>query len=212
MANDIIKVRSNVRGNVIVPDFKKEEAQAVTIAEEPRRLKISVNKKKNKATGNVFTAVSGYAKLEVFDLEGNSLGIKVKKMTVHFRKDAFKGAINVHTVDELKSGYLYVKAKGIQIPPAYRVTEAKDEDGNIIYEDDGNAKLKYPDIWIQSDIIGLEEFVTSQAALDVDEDTNVVEATYDESTGEVINESTEDLKQYDYDDADESDDEAVDIK
>ena len=207
MANDIIKVRSNVRGNVIVPDFKKDEA-AVTIADEPRRLKISVTKKKNKTTGNVFTAVSGYVKLESFNLNGESEGIKVKKLTVRFRKDAFKGAINVHTVDELKSGYLYVKAKGIQVPPAYRVQEAKDEDGNVIYDDNGEAKLKYPDIWIQSDVIGLEEFVTSQAALDVDDNSNVVDATYDEETGEV--KDSEDYKQYNYDDPDET--EETDIK
>ena len=207
MANDIIKVRSNVRGNVILPDFKKDEA-AVTIADEPRRLKISVTKKKNKTTGKVFTAVSGYVKLESFDLDGNSEGVKVKKLTVRFRKDAFKGAINVHTVDELKSGYLYVKAKGIQVPPAYRVVEAKDEDGNVIYDDNGEAKLKYPDIWIQSDVIGLEEFVTSQAALDVDDNSNVVDATYDEETGEV--KDTEDYKQYNYDDPDET--EETDIK
>lgn len=207
MANDIIKVRSNERGNVIVPDFKKEEA-AVTIADEPRRLMISVTKKKNKNTGNIFTAVSGYAKLEVFDLDGKSEGIKVKKLTVRFRKEAFKGAINVHTVDELKSGYLYVKAKGIQVPPAYRVVEAKDEDGNTIYDEDGNAKLKYPDIWIQSDVIGLEEFVTSQTALDVDDNSNVLDATYDEETGEV--KDTEDYKQYNYDDPDDT--EETDIK
>lgn len=208
MANDIIKVRSNERCNVIVPDFKKDEAAVTTIADEPRRLKISVTKKKNKTTGNVFTAVSGYVKLEAFDLDGKSEGVKVKKLTVRFRKDAFKGAINVHTVDELKSGYLYVKAKGIQVPPSYRVVEAKDEDGNIIYDDNGEAKLKYPDIWIQSDVIGLEEFVTSQSALDVDESSNVVDATYDEETGEV--KDSEDYKQYNYDDPDET--EETDIK
>lgn len=207
MANDIIKVRSNERGNVIVPDFKKEEA-AVTIADEPRRLKISVTKKKNKTTGIIFTAVSGYAKLEVFDLDGKSEGIKVKKLTVRFRKEAFKGAINVHTVDELKSGYLYVKAKGIQVPPAYRVVEVKDEDGYTIYDEYGNAKLKYPDIWIQSDVIGLEEYVTSQTALDVDDNSNVLDATYDEETGEV--KDTEDYKQYNYDDPDDT--EETDIK
>lgn len=208
MANEIIKVRSNERGNITLPDFEKKE-EVVSIADEPRRLKISVSKKKNKSTGNVFNAVSGYAKLEVFDDEGNSLGIKVKKMNVHFRKDAFKGAINVHNVDELKSGYLYVKAKGIQIPPRYQITEAKDDKGNIKYDEDGNALLKYPEIWIQSDIIGLEEFVTSQSALDVDDESNVVDAKYDEATGEVINESDEDLKQYDYNDTDESDDVSI---
>ena len=43
--------------------------------------------------------------------------------------------------------------------------------------DDGNAKLKYPEIWCISDIIGLEEFVTSQDALDVDVEDEVINAT-----------------------------------
>lgn len=194
-------VLSTTKGNVLLPDFSKKNDSAVTIADEPRKLKISCFKKKNKKTGNVFNAVTGYVKLECFNVDGESEGVKVKGLQVHFRKDAFKDAINVHTPDELKTGYLYVKAKGIQIPNVYKVTQEKDEDGNLVYDEDGNAVFKYPAIWIQSDVIGLEEAVTSQSALNVDEDEDVVDAeiNVDEETGEV----TEDIKQYDYDDTED---------
>lgn len=202
-------VLSTAKGNVILPDFSKKDDSVVTIADEPRRLKIVCFKKKNKKTGNLFNSVTGYVKLECFDIDGNSEGVKTKGLQVHFRKDAFKNALNVHTPDELKSGYLYVKAKGIQIPNSYKVTQAKDEDGELMYDEDGNAVYKYPSIWIQSDVIGLEEMVTSQTALNVDEDEDVVDAEIkvDEETGEVID---EDIKQYDYND--ESDEDETSIK
>lgn len=195
-------VLSTAKGNVILPDFSKKDDSVVTIADEPRRLKIVCFKKKNKTTNNLFNSVTGYVKLECFDIDGNSEGVKTKGLQVHFRKDAFKNAINVHTPDELKSGYLYVKAKGIQIPNSYKVTQAKDEDGELMYDEDGNAVYKYPVIWIQSDVIGLEEMVTSQTALNVDEDEDVVDAEIkvDEETGEVVE---EDIKQYDYNDEDD---------
>lgn len=204
-------VLSTAKGNVILPDFSKKDESVVTIADEPRRLKIVCFKKKNKTTNNLFNSVTGYVKLECFDEDGKSEGVKTKGLQVHFRKDAFKNAINVHTPDELKSGYLYVKAKGIQIPNSYKVTQAKDENGELMYDEDGNAIYKYPCIWIQSDVIGLEEMVTSQTALNVDEDEDVVDVetneVVDEETGEVVD---EDIKQYDYND--ESDEDETSIK
>lgn len=194
-------VLSTVKGNVVLPDFSKKDDSVVSIADEPRKLKISCFMKKNKTTGNLFNSVTGYVKLECFDENGKSEGIKVKGLQVHFRKKAFSDAINVHNVDELKTGYLYVKAKGLQIPNSYRITQEKDEDGNPVYDEDGNAVYKYPVIWVKTDIIGLEEAVTSQNALDVDEEENVidVDVKYNEETGEV----EEDIKQFDYNDEDE---------
>ena len=205
-------VLSTVSGGVQLPDFKKADSNVVTIADEPRKLKISCFNKKNKTTNNIFNSVTGYVKLECFDENGKSEGIKVKGLQVHFRKGAFKDSLNVHDPDELKTGYLYVKAKGIQIPNVYKLSPKKDEDGNILYDKDGNMLYQYPVIWIQSDVIGLEEAVTSQSALNVDEDDNVVDAetteVVDEVTGEVL--SDEDIKHYDYND--ESDDEETSIK
>ena len=206
-------VLSTVSGGVVLPDFKKADSSVVTIADEPRKLKISCFKKKNKTTNNIFNSVTGYVKLECFNADGKSEGVKVKGLQVHFRMGAFKDSLNVHTPEELKTGYLYVKAKGIQIPNVYKLSPKKDEDGNIMYDKDGNMLYQYPVIWIQSDVIGLEEAVTSQSALNVDEDDNVVDAdateVVDEETGEVLS-TDEDLKQYDYNDVE--DDEETSIK
>ena len=203
MANELILTRSTKKGNVVLPDFKKEQEDTVSIADEPRRLKISVSKKKNKKTGNVFTAVSGYVRLECFNDDGESEGVKIKKLTVHFTKDAFNDAVNVKNADNLKSGYLYCKAKDIQIPASFRISIKKDEDGNEVYDEEGNSVLKYHEIWIKG-VIGLEEFVTSQDALDVDGSTDekIVDVEVNEETGEISD--TTDYKQFDYDDSTET--------
>ena len=198
MAN-IVKTRSTKSAVVVLPNFEKD-ATVTTIADEPRRIKISVRNGKKKA-GGTFKKVTGYVKLECYDIDGNFEGVKVRKLDVHFRKKAFTGAMNVHSPEELKSGYLYVRAKGLQLPNRYQVSIKQDEDGNDLYNEEGYAILKYPIIWIQSDIIGLEEFVTSQEALDVDEDENIVPTSYNEETGEV-----EDYEQYDNEELDESED------
>ena len=202
MANEIVKTRSTKSAMVVVPEFKQGETVS-TIADEPRRLKISVRNGKKK-DGSTFKIVKGFVKLECFDEDGNSEGVKVRKLDVHFTKVAFKGALNVHTPEELKSGYLYVRAKGLQLPPRYQVTIKQDENGNDMYDEEGKAILKYPEIWIKSDIIGLEEFVTSQDALDVDEDVNIIPASINEETGEV-----EDYEQYDESDEVEDTEETI---
>ena len=183
MANEIVKTRSTKSAIVVVPEFKQGET-VTTIADEPRRIKISVRNGKKK-DGSTFKIVKGFVKLECFDEDGNSEGVKVRKLDVHFTKVAFKGAMNVHSPEELKSGYLYVRAKGLQLPPRYQVTIKQDENGNDMFDEEGRAILKYPEIWIKSDIIGLEEFVTSQDALDVDEDVNIIPTSINEETGEV---------------------------
>lgn len=189
--NEVVVVKSNVlgvsKGNVVLPDFKE-----INLGEEPRKLKIKVKKAK-KADGTLFNSITGYAKLPVYDLEGRYLGEAVKRMSVHFRKTAFKNAVNVHSPedDEMKSGYLYVKAKGLRIPSIYKIVEETDKDGNVVYNEDGAAKLKYPEIWIESDVIGLEAMVTSQTALDVDSESNVIDAEEvkeNPETGELITE------------------------
>lgn len=192
MANDIIVTRSTKSGNVTLPEFTKE-GQIVNIADEPRRLKIAVTTKINKATKNKFKAVSGYVRLNVINDEGANEGLKVKKLTVHFTKDAFKDAVNVKSPDDLKAGYLYCKAKDLQLPSVYKVTVKKDEDGEDMYDNDGNAILEYPVIWIKG-VIGLEAFVTSQDALNVDEEESK-DVVIDAETGEIT--ETEDLSQYD---------------
>lgn len=201
MANEVILTRSVKKGDVVLPEFKKDTTVGA-IADEPRRLKISVRKMKNKASGNVFNSVSGYVKLEVINEFGDSEGVHVKKLSVHFRKNAFKDAVNVGSIEDLKSGYLYCKAKDIQIPSRYEITEEKDENGKLISDEEGNVKLKYPQIWI-SGVIGLQEFVTNQDALNVDEETGEV------LDAEVKNVDDTDYKQFDL--ADENETEEVNL-
>lgn len=187
--NEVVVVKSEVLGvessNVAVPEFN-----AINLGEEPRRLKIAVRKAKTPA-GKLFNSISGYVKLPVYDGD-EYIGTKVKRISVHFRKGAFKNSANVTSPEdeEFKSGYLYVKAKGLRIPNAYRITEEKDKDGNVIYNEDGTAKLKYPEIWVESDVLGLQAFVTSQNALDVDSDADIVDAKVDEETGEILEDDT----------------------
>ena len=195
--NEVVVVKSEVLGvascNVELPEFN-----AIKLGEEPRRLKIAVRKAKT-ADGKIFNSISGYVKLPVYDGD-DYIGTKVKRISVHFRKGAFKNSANVTSPedDEFKSGYLFVKAKGLRIPNAYRVTEEKDEEGNVIYNEDGTAKLKYPEIWVESDVLGLQAFVTSQSALDVDSDNDILDVKVDEETGEILeddsNEAVADLE------------------
>lgn len=188
--NNLVVVKSDVlsvsKGNVELPEFK-----SINLGEEPRRLKVAVRKGKTK-DGKIFNSISGYVKLPVYDGE-DYLGVKVKRLSVHFRKGAFKTSANVTSPedDEFKSGYLYVKAKGLRIPNVYKVTEEVDKEGNVVYNEDGTAKLKYPEIWVESDVLGLQAFVTSQNALDVDSDDKTVDATVDEETGEVLYDDAE---------------------
>jgi hypothetical protein len=188
--NNLVVVKSDVlsvsKGNVELPEFK-----SINLGEEPRRLKVAVRKGKTK-DGKIFNSISGYVKLPVYDGE-DYLGVKVKRLSVHFRKGAFKTSANVTSPedDEFKSGYLYVKAKGLRIPNVYKVTEEVDKEGNVVYNEDGTAKLRYPEIWVESDVLGLQAFVTSQNALDVDSDDKTVDATVDEETGEVLYDDAE---------------------
>ena len=169
--SDVLSVSS---GKITLPDFEN-----VDLGNEPRRLRIKCRTGKT-ASGKLFNSITGYCKLPVYD--GNDfVGVKIKRISVHFRKNAFKDAMNVHSPEELKSGYLYVKAKGLRLPSVYKITEETDKDGNIIYNEDGTAKLKYPEIWIESDVIGLQEFVTSQKALDIDEDDNLMDVEVEDT-------------------------------
>ena len=60
-----------------------------------------------------------------------------------------------------------------------------------MYDDDGNAIIKYPEIWIERGVLGFIPFVTSQDDLDVDNVEEVIDAEevkVDDETGEVIDE------------------------
>ena len=164
MANEIIL---NKKANeIVLPNFEEN-----TFNDEIRRLKISVRTMTKKDGRSTFKQVKGYVILPTLDHDGNKLFEGVRKISVHFRKKAFDNAKNCKSIDDLKSGYLYVKACGLRIPPYYQVT--LDNDGNEVY----------PSIWIDSDILGFEPKVVAQSNLNVDDYEG---DTYDAETGEII--------------------------
>lgn len=188
--NEVQIIKNNVvsaeKGNVVLPDFS-----GMNLGDEPRRLRIKVTKGK-KETGETFNKITGYCILDIYEgVEDEAKYVRtgVKRISVHFRKVAFKGSANVHSPEDLVSGYLYVKAKGLRLPSVYKLRYEKDKDGNILYDANGEAIIKYPEIWVESDVLGLQEFVTTQDALDVDKYADAVEVKYDEETGEVVDES-----------------------
>lgn len=167
--SNIVKSNAAVSGAVVVPNFHAD------LGEEPRRIKIAVKNCKTKDGKKKFKGVKGYMKIAVYDESDTFIGNHVRKIDIHFTQDAFKGCDLLKSIDDLKSGYLYVKAKGLQLPPVYKI------------EVDDKGEKTYPAIWIKSDIIGLQPFVASQASLDVDDNADAVDADeieVDEETGE----------------------------
>lgn len=194
--NEVVVAKSNVLSvascNVELPNFKE-----IDLGNEPRRLKIKVTNGK-KADGTKFKKVTGYVKLPIYEGIGDDavyVRDGIKRISVHFKQVAFKeergNTCNVSDINDLQTGYLFVKAKGLRIPSVYRITEEKDSEGNIIYQENGEAKLKYPEIWVEKGVLGFLASVTSQNALDVDSDDNTVDAEdvkVNPETGELLNE------------------------
>ena len=193
MANEVIIKKSNVlsveSSNIVLPDFKQ-----IDLGNEPRKLKIKVTNGK-KSDGTKFKKVTGYAKLPIYEGIGDEavyVRDGVKRMSVHFKQVAFKDErgenCNVSDINDLQTGYLFVKAKGLRIPTIYKLQYEKNEDGSIKYDKDGNAVIKYPEIWIERGILGFLASVTSQDSLDVDNEKEVVDVKVDDETGEVVDE------------------------
>ena len=194
--NEVVVVKSNVLSvsscNVEIPNFKE-----IDLGNEPRRLKIKVTNGK-KADGTKFKKVTGYVRLPIYEGIGDDavyVRDGIKRISVHFKQVAFKEergeTCNVSDINDLQTGYLFVKAKGLRIPSVYRITEEKDSEGNIIYQENGEAKIKYPEIWVEKGVLGFLASVTSQNALDVDADDNTVDAEdvkENPETGELITE------------------------
>ena len=201
MANEVIVKKTNSVGVVStqmeLPNFKE-----LNLGDEPRRLKIKVETGK-KEDGSTFKKVTGYINCDIYEgIEDEAKFVKrgVKRISVHFKKVAFKDEkgenSHVSDIEDLQSGYLFVKAKGLRKPSIYKLRYERDEDGQIVYDDDGNAKIKYPEIWIERGVLGFIPFVTSQDDLNVDDEKEVVDAEevkVDEETGEVIDD--EDLSE-----------------
>lgn len=181
MANEIQTVETGVIVDAPVkPNYNKNLGEKI--------IKISIKVRKAKAgNGNIFKSVKGLKYVEVIT-DGKSEGKKNRWLDVHFKKKAFTTECCVHQADDLTTGFLYVKAKCIQSPRKYEVIEETDENGNIVYDAKGEAKLVYPSIWILDDgVVGFEAYVSDQDEFDYHEPA--IEGSsrvVDEETGEII--------------------------
>lgn len=210
MSNEVIVKKSNVlsavSNNMELPNFKE-----LDLGNEPRRLRIKVENGTT-SEGKKFKKVTGYAKLPIYEGIGDEATYVrdgVKRMSVHFKQVAFKEergeTCNVSDINDLQSGYLFVKAKGLRIPSVYKLQYEKNKDGSLKYDKNGEAIIKYPEIWVERGVLGFIAFVTSQDSLNVDEDEKIVNAEtsdvkVDAETGEVMD---EDLSQAITDEPDE---------
>lgn len=140
MTNEIIK---NETGEIEIVEEKKPTIDYnAKIGEDVVGLQIKCKRVKNEK--NDFISVKGLLYLPVYD-DGELIGKRNRWIDVHFTKDAFKGVPNqceIHTPDDLTTGTLYIKKKGIQVPSKYAILE--DEDGNDVY----------PSIWVRGEIVG----------------------------------------------------------
>lgn len=192
MANEVIIKKNNSVGVVStqmeLPNFKE-----LNLGDEPRKLKIRVENGKKK-DGTTFKKVTGYIKCDIYEGiedEAKFVSRGVKRISVHFKKVAFKDErgenCNISDIEDLQSGYLFVKAKGLRKPSIYKLRYERDDEGNIVYDENGEAVIKYPEIWIEKGVLGFIPFVTAQDDLNVDNEEEIVDA----ETGEVIDESNE---------------------
>jgi hypothetical protein len=138
--------------NVVVdakPNYNKNSGESV--------IKLQIRTKVQRTEKNSFNTVKVLMHLPVF-MDGVYEGIKNRWVDVKFKKDAFKfvsGDCNVHSVDDLTTGFLYVKAKSINAPLKYEI-KVDDESGELIY----------PTVWIRGSIVGFEPYCVSQSQFD----------------------------------------------
>lgn len=144
MTNEIVKNESLEME--IVEERKPVIDYNIKVGDDVIGLQIKCKKIKN--DNNDFTSVKGLLYLPVYKLQDDEMVFEGKKnrwIDVHFVRTAFKGTpkeCEISTPDDLTTGTLYIRKKGIQVPSKYVVT--KDEDGKDVY----------PEIWVRSDIVG----------------------------------------------------------
>lgn len=159
MANEIVK-NENVKVKVI-DEVKNLVDYNAKIGEDVVGLTIKCKRIKDDKKGIDFNSVKGMLFIPVYEL--NKKGDPVYKgdynrwMDVHFTKVAFKGVPNecdVHSPEDLTTGTLYIRLKGIQVPSKYIVT--KDEDGKDVY----------PEIWVKHSIVGFVPYTPDKSVFE----------------------------------------------
>lgn len=156
MANEI----QNTNEVVEVVDTKEvKPAFNDKAGEKIIRISIKCRKMKTKDGKKDFNSIKGLKHLRVYDDEGVDIGKHNRWLDVHFTQDAFsvdkQPTRNFDNLMDLTTGFLYVKAKFIDSPRTYRITEDKD-----------TGELKYPEIWIRGGIAFFEPLVAEQDEFD----------------------------------------------
>ena len=178
MSNLVLKGASGMP--VTLPDFKNNQE----VNGDIRRIKVSteiVNKK-----GGTWKKVYGYVIMETYSKD-KYVGQMVHKLQCHFRKKAFSKAENIHTPEDIENGLIYFDVNNASIPTVYKVRQAKDKDGNLLFNEDGTPKMKFPEIWFEDDsIIGLQVFKVSQDALEVGSFQNPIDGEAETVDADVV--------------------------
>lgn len=161
MANEILQQTNNVS---VVEDAKP--LFNGDAGEKVIRISIKCRLMKTKDGKKTFNSIKGLKHLRVIDDEGVDIGKHNRWLDLHFTQDALKTdkqeTRNFEDINDLKTGYLYVKAKFIDSPKTYR-TKVDDETGEV----------QYPQIWVKGGIVGFEPLVAEQDEFDYVEPESV---------------------------------------
>lgn len=157
MANEIQNTQNEVvevvESKEVKPAFNDKAGEKII------RISIKCRKMKTRDGKKEFNSIKGLKHLPVFDDEGVNIGKHNRWLDVHFTQDALKTdkqeTRNFDDINDLKTGFLYVKAKFIDSPRTYRITEDKE-----------TGELKYPEIWIKGGIAFFEPLVAEQDEFD----------------------------------------------
>ena len=153
MANEILQQNNNVVVEDAKPMFNGDAGEKVI------RISIKCRLMKTKDGKKTFNSIKGLKHLRCFDEDGIDIGKHNRWLDLHFTQDALKTdkqeTRNFEDINDLKTGFLYVKAKFIDSPKTYR-TKVDDETGEV----------QYPQIWVKGGIVGFEPLVAEQDEFD----------------------------------------------
>lgn len=104
------------------------------------------------------------------------IDLKFRNEPNAFTNDCYEGCI-IKSLSDLASGLLYVNANYIDKPSSFKVIKEKNDKGELVD--------KYPEVWIRGGLIGFQKYKPTQDEFSY-HPSNIVEASYDEETGEVV--------------------------
>ena len=137
-----------------------------------------------KSSGGTFKSIKCLMYLPCYEND-KFIGYHNRKIDVSFTKDAFDDVYSecgIHKSEDLSTGTLYVRKKGIQAPNKWFIT--KDEKG----------KDKYPRIYVKKAIIGFVPYTPDDEMFKYHEPVKDADVVEDYEQYDVSNEEDEELK------------------